>query len=260
MKKQFFKRTLALISFLGMVSFTSAQTYKFDSAGELEGFVKHTDFSTLEQADMADTDGVMIFTMPDPNDLVPTSMRVDQTGVINATDNKFMTIRLKNNTDVTNLRLKIQNDPAKWTVPIVLDTNMSDFKTYSFRISNVEWTGDLSNIFFQFRIPGRQMPITGISIIIDEIVFSSSLSTNDVVKDNAAVNLSPNPVKDILTISFNENSRSVNKVEIYDLSGKKVLFEENTKKLDVTNMSKGIYIAKIYQDSDVISIKRFVKK
>lgn len=257
--KKILLKGIFLLAIFGTVTL-SAQTYKFDQPENVEGFVIHTEFSTVEQSVMVDTDGVMVFTMPDPGDLIPTSMRVDQSGVIDATTNKFMTIRLQNNTDIVNLRLKIASDPkAIWTVPIELTPNSSEFITYVLEIKNVAWTGDLSNIFFQFRIPGKQMPITGTTLVIDEIAFTSEapLSVGHVIKDNARIKLFPNPVHNELKVN---STSTIAKIEVYNVLGQKALSMENSNALNVSDLLAGIYVAKIFNDKGVISTKQFVKE
>ncbi|OEK07406.1 hypothetical protein A8C32_18405 [Flavivirga aquatica] len=256
-KTKLLKKIIFLSAIIGSNTMT-AQTYKFSEANNVEGFVIHTEFSTVEQADMVGTDGVMIFNMPDPSDLVPTSMRVDQSGIIDATNNKFLSIRLQNNTDVTNLRLKIQSTPrAIWSVPITLDTNTSELKTYTLEIKNSEWTGDLSNVFFQFRIPGQRMPITGTSIVIDEISFTPTLSSNDVIKEDVSIKIFPSPVNEQLNVI---STNTIEKIEIYNLLGQKVLANKNSKTLNVASLLKGVYIAKIYQEDNLISTKQIIKQ
>jgi hypothetical protein len=58
----------------------------------------------------------------------------------------------------------------------------------------------------------------------------------------------PNPTSDYVTITSNQ---SIEKVEIHDLLGNMVLnTSTNTNKVDVTNLSKGIYLVTAYSGSE----------
>ena len=70
-------------------------------------------------------------------------------------------------------------------------------------------------------------------------------------------NTYPNPVKDQLFINSKE---TINKVEVFNLLGKKVLSVNDVKgAVEVSSLSKSIYILKLTSDKGV-STKRFVKQ
>jgi hypothetical protein len=61
----------------------------------------------------------------------------------------------------------------------------------------------------------------------------------------------PNPTQNILTIE----TRLQIKVEVYDIMGKLLIEEENTKRLDLSDLSNGLYnLSIIYND------KRYIKQ
>ena len=67
----------------------------------------------------------------------------------------------------------------------------------------------------------------------------------------------PNPVKDKLTV---KSAVDINKIEVYSILGEKVLsnnLSNNT--LNMESLSKGIYLLKLYQDNQVIGVKKVVK-
>lgn len=81
-----------------------------------------------------------------------------------------------------------------------------------------------------------------------------NLSTSDFSTINK-VTIYPNPTKDFFKLSNYEN---VQKVELYDLNGKKLIYKNDFKdeKIAIQNFSKGIYTIKIYLDNgDIISDK-----
>lgn len=86
--------------------------------------------------------------------------------------------------------------------------------------------------------------------------------TSIIETENFKLKLYPNPVNEILYIS----GISIKNIEVYSLSGKKLLSEmfdsDNivSKKLIVSNLLKGIYIIKITTNEDKIVKRKFLKK
>jgi endo-1,3(4)-beta-glucanase len=73
-----------------------------------------------------------------------------------------------------------------------------------------------------------------------------------------SVNLYPNPVKNILNLS--SPIRKITKVEIYGLTGKKVIeFNRDLDKLNIEALSSGLYLIKIYSDG-VSYTTKFIKE
>jgi hypothetical protein len=56
-----------------------------------------------------------------------------------------------------------------------------------------------------------------------------------------------NPVSDFLEISSNY---TIDKIELYNVIGNKVYDSTNTNKLDVSNISKGIYLIAVYSGNE----------
>ena len=55
----------------------------------------------------------------------------------------------------------------------------------------------------------------------------------------------PNPTKNVITI----DTRLEIEIEVYDLMGRLLIKEENTKRLDLSNLSNGLYnLSIIYND------------
>lgn len=69
--------------------------------------------------------------------------------------------------------------------------------------------------------------------------------------------LYPNPTSNILNI---ETKQIISKIEIFDLSGKLVKSENGKdKKVSVSNLTKGMYLIKLYTENGVVNSK-FIKK
>jgi uncharacterized delta-60 repeat protein len=89
------------------------------------------------------------------------------------------------------------------------------------------------------------------------ITVSKTLGTNDYIFEN--LNVFPIPIQDFLTIS---NSSAIDSVEVYNLLGQ-ILFSKkynsNAVKIDFSSFNSGVYLAKVYSDNNIKSIK-VVKK
>jgi hypothetical protein len=62
----------------------------------------------------------------------------------------------------------------------------------------------------------------------------------------------PNPVEAEFTIKTNER---INKVEIFDLTGKKIITYENQNKFDISSLKKGVYLVKVKTNNYHITTK-----
>ncbi|UQB68849.1 T9SS type A sorting domain-containing protein [Epilithonimonas zeae] len=66
----------------------------------------------------------------------------------------------------------------------------------------------------------------------------------------------PNPASDF--ISFN-NAKDIQKVEIYDLSGKLIISSDKAEKVNVSQLEKGTYVTKLKMSNETVNSK-FIKK
>jgi hypothetical protein len=103
-------------------------------------------------------------------------------------------------------------------------------------------------------------------IYIDNIVFDNVapvLSIRDIFspitgkkKKVTTISLYPNPTKETLNI---EAKFAVNKIEIYNLAGQNVLQNQNSNKIDVINLDKGVYFVKVTQKYGDPEFLKFIK-
>lgn len=87
-------------------------------------------------------------------------------------------------------------------------------------------------------------------------VTNSTMSLTDLAAFNFKTY--PNPANDILNVSASSN---ITKIEVYSILGQKVLTEEinsDSKQINVSDLTKGVYIIKTYIDKAVGSYK-FIK-
>ena len=98
------------------------------------------------------------------------------------------------------------------------------------------------------------------SIYIDSIVFDTTapvLGTNDFKQGSNTISLYPNPAQEVLNIS---SSNSITNIEVYDLLGKKVATNNNTKNVNVAALGKGFYIVKVVHENGSVVAKQFIKE
>ncbi|MGK0234613.1 MAG: hypothetical protein ACI9EK_001139 [Psychroserpens sp.] len=89
------------------------------------------------------------------------------------------------------------------------------------------------------------------------IVPTSSLSVSDLAKFN--FNAYPNPAKDIINLSAAKN---IDKIEIYTPLGqqvKSINLNSNSAKVNVSGLSKGVYLVKTFIE-DAVGTYKFVKE
>ena len=88
--------------------------------------------------------------------------------------------------------------------------------------------------------------------------------TNAICKKNTLLDefrLYPNPVKNLLRVST--NTLKINKVEVFNFSGKKISSKQvdngNEVKLNISYLATGIYLIRIHS-AKAVSTKKFIKK
>jgi len=99
-------------------------------------------------------------------------------------------------------------------------------------------------------LEGNQTTVSAIVIVED------TLSVNQ-VDYNFEVKIYPNPTSDYLNIESKQ--LEVLNIKIFDIKGKLLKSSKNSK-IDVMNLSNGVYILKIESFENQFAIKRFIKK
>ena len=78
--------------------------------------------------------------------------------------------------------------------------------------------------------------------------------------DNSKFEFYPNPVKDMLSVSYNQN---IAKAEIFNLLGQRIFIKEigtNKTELDLSNLSKGAYLLKVYAENNQQKTIKIIKE
>ena len=84
----------------------------------------------------------------------------------------------------------------------------------------------------------------------------SSNSVQEIV--NNGYTLFPNPVDDIVNISDLNNA--ISRIEILDISGRKVYNQTCKDMINVSSFSKGLYLLKVYDTNEQVSVFKIIKK
>jgi len=102
--------------------------------------------------------------------------------------------------------------------------------------------------------------VTSLTIETERVTlnYDATLSVEDKEVFNSVIKLYPNPVENVLQISNTSDIR-INKVEIYTILGKKIQDIKNPKSsLDISQLSKGIYLLNVFTEKGKIT-KKIIK-
>ncbi|KFF01158.1 leucyl aminopeptidase [Chryseobacterium formosense] len=91
-------------------------------------------------------------------------------------------------------------------------------------------------------------------------VASSVLGTKESDSNKLeSIKIYPNPAKDVLNVEIPSNIRNFS-VEINDMSGKLISAFENERKINVSKLSKGVYMCTVKSDGEAITKKVIIDK
>tara|TARA_B110001454_G_scaffold128989_2_gene120242 strand:+ start:172 stop:1578 length:1407 start_codon:yes stop_codon:yes gene_type:complete len=128
-----------------------------------------------------------------------------------------------------------------------------------FTLLHDAWTGNLSQLELYIRNDDTNAGSTNGTFTINYIEFyyaeTAGLADSNLSDENS-IHLFPNPVKDILSI---KSPSILEKLEVFNVLGQKVLGRENTNILNVSKLNSGAYILKTMNENGTVSIKKFIK-
>jgi len=79
---------------------------------------------------------------------------------------------------------------------------------------------------------------------------------------NRKVKLYPNPTTGLLNIAYDFNQSAQYRIELFDLLGRKLLsqsIQTDKANININSLSKGTYIIKLYENSNVIFTEKVMK-
>lgn len=136
---------------------------------------------------------------------------------------------LSNNTDTAVFTLKESvTVGSEWTQSIVDFTNYSGTDTY-----------------IGLRLNGGDSPFVG--MFIDNVIWSTDLGSG--AFNNSKFAYYPNPVKDILNLSYEQN---ITNVAVYNILGQEIITKKsnaNQTQVDLSGLAGGTYIVKVTADN-----------
>lgn len=134
------------------------------------------------------------------------------------------------------------------------NSSKSNVDTNNFTTNTFEFTA--SGSFVVIYVRASDALTSKLEVFYDNIslVEKTVASVNDAFSSNIAIY--PNPANDFIQISTNE---TITGLEIYNVIGKKVISSNNltNKKINVSNLTKGVYILKI-MSNDLVGTRRFL--
>jgi len=242
------------------VSRTEKNTYEFTTGTGHDGFDNQTRCSLTDELDNVKL--LNIGSTTQFYSFAPSLFYVD------ATANKHFAIKLQNKTTLNNtLRITYTDTDGSnpGFVEGVITTEDTGYTTYIVDLTaDPVWDG---NKLIKFTVKASSDTYDIVNTIdIDYIRFTSTAETgidllstasiDDVdFKDDASIQLYPNPVQSTLRIIA---PNTIYKIEIYNVLGQHVLESNGTSEMDVQSLNKGVYISKIFMENDRVSTKRFI--
>src|SRR5690606_5096326 len=96
------------------------------------------------------------------------------------------------------------------------------------------------------------------SAFYDEFLISTeNMNVNDLISNSLKVY--PNPVKDILNIEIPSNKK-IKDIDIFSLTGEKLMHSAAVESLNLNQLSKGIYILKVTTENGQILTQKIIKR
>ena len=130
----------------------------------------------------------------------------------------------------------------------IANTSTNTPTTFSFNFTNLT-----PNTTYYYSVGGYSPTLVGNRILGS---FTTSVLSNSEHQQKRKSILHPNPASDYFTIEMENELKSV---EIYSLQGQKVLVSD-TKNINVSNLSKGIYLVFIEDSSNAVASQKLIIK
>ncbi|GGF23614.1 T9SS type A sorting domain-containing protein [Flavobacterium limi] len=160
------------------------------------------------------------------------------------------------NSDKTNPFIAIIDTAGNWVNAKKID------QTKSSAISKVKIAPDGTIHFLGYVIGStnnsglRNLDVD--ALFMGEAIFDKFLGTSTPINASSEeIAIFPNPTSDILYISSLLN---IEKLYLFDITGKLLLSHSGTKQINIKNLPKGIYAVKVIADSGKVYTKRVIKE
>lgn len=141
-------------------------------------------------------------------------------------------------------------------------------------VGSVEWFGLLNPIISDITTNGNSFSLAcfkqnGIPLYLDnpecDKCFCYLLTTiNDQTNNTLDIKIFPNPAKDAINISINDQLQGSYKIQILNSMGQNIYTSSSiisyTNSIDITNWDKGLYVVRIKNNNSLIAISKFIIK
>ena len=146
------------------------------------------------------------------------------------------------NNPINNATLVCDNNTLTTDSNGYVSTELVTGWTYPYVLSAPGFITDSGNIAI-----GNNDTIIYLTLLVD---------TNDIneIEGEMSIKLYPNPVKDILQISFGNYSSKFKTIEVISLSGQVIKSNKTSRQsfsMDMTGINKGLYFIRIYGDNSI---------
>ncbi|WP_160138306.1 T9SS type A sorting domain-containing protein [Chryseobacterium sp. c4a] len=176
---------------------------------------------------------------------------VNETGQVSVTVDGYGTVITPKGTYPNVLRIKRMR-----TATQVIASSPAPI-TATYTNESYQWVSQTGGMVFSFAI--NTSVLNGVSNTSKSVSYidSSVLSTADLDNKKAEIIVYPNPSSDYITVTSKEDLK---KITINSLEGKTVLTAENSRNINVSKLSKGIYILQGELKNGTIISKKIIKK
>ena len=151
-------------------------------------------------------------------------------------------VKDNSNNPINNATLVYDNNTLTTDSNGYVITQLVTGSTYSYILSAPGFIPDSGNITI-----GNNDTIIYFTLLVDDTDINE-------IYDDMSIKLYPNPVEDILQISFENYIRKFKMIEVISLSGqiiKSYKTSEQSFSIDMTGINKGLYFIRIYDDNNI---------
>lgn len=251
------KTLLTILTILPFYTFSQITSFTFSTSGNAEGWVKGQTGATLT----ADGNAMVL----NPGTVTGNFLDINNaTNIVNGDNFKGLTIKLKNTTVSTDLRLRVTVGATTQFRQVTISTTDTNFINYYFDLNTVAGTWDLwtGNVTGQsLRLTKAASPVVWSNTSnaeFDEITFTpTALSEINFNSEINKIEVYPNPA--VNNLKFKSNIEIKN-IELFDLKGQllnKINFDNNS--INIANLSTGVYLLKATDINGTISTVKFIK-
>lgn len=247
---------LTILMVLPFLTFSQGP-WEFNTDGDAEGWTK-------TNSDALIVSGGLITLTPTGNNpkLIQVAAGIDPTTV------QHIHITLINNTSNEYLRvsypkydaMNVESGRAYKNIDI---TPNSASTTYDLDLSGTYWNTTLGALVNDLQIhikgAGNTNAIQDGTVQFDSIIVDNNITLGVDTFDNVEFSVYPNPAKTTVTIV---GATNISKVELYDITGKKVLeaIQLANNQLNVESFKAGLYILKLVDANNNSTVKKLIIK